>query len=72
MAVDLLMAPSCFLNYPKPAAPEEEVGISGAISQCVSAAQMCIHAADIVRDLVPTSHYLALSVHYMTLSGIVL
>ncbi|KAF0331895.1 fungal specific transcription factor domain-containing protein [Colletotrichum asianum] len=62
----------CFLNYPKQAALDEEVDVSGAISQCVSAAHMCIHAAEIVRDLVPTSHYLALSVHYMTLSGIVL
>ena len=62
------------MNYPKHTALEEEVDISGAMSQCASAAQMCIHAADIVRDfkLVPTSHYLALSVHYMTVSGIVL
>lgn len=64
--------PSCFLNYPRQAALQEEVDISGAIGQCVSAARMCIHAAEIVRDLVPTSHYLALSIHYMTLSGIVL
>ncbi|KAF4921621.1 Cutinase transcription factor 1 alpha [Colletotrichum viniferum] len=71
-AGSLLNLYRCFLNYPKQAALDEEVDVSGAISQCVSAAQMCIHAAEIVRDLVPTSHYLALSVHYMTLSGIVL
>ncbi|KAH9233218.1 hypothetical protein K456DRAFT_1911426 [Colletotrichum gloeosporioides 23] len=68
----ILHAGSLLNLYRYVSALDEEVDISGAISQCVSAAQMCIHAAEIVRDLVPTSHYLALSVHYMTLSGIVL
>ncbi|KAH6685483.1 hypothetical protein F5X68DRAFT_233227 [Plectosphaerella plurivora] len=45
---------------------------STSASQCRSAAKSCINAAEIVRDLVPPSHYLAICVHYLTLSGIVL
>ncbi|KAF9881500.1 hypothetical protein CkaCkLH20_00646 [Colletotrichum karsti] len=71
-AGSLLNLYRCFLNYPKQSRLGEEADISGAISQCVNAAQSCINAAEIVRDLVPTSHYLAICVHYMTLSGIVL
>lgn len=43
-----------------------------AVSQCVSAARSCINAAELVRDLVQPSHYLAICVHYLTLSGITL
>jgi hypothetical protein len=45
---------------------------SASASQCRSAAKSCINAAEMVRDLVPPSHYLAICVHYLTLSGIVL
>lgn len=43
-----------------------------AVSQCISAARSCINAAELVRDLVQPSHYLAICVHYLTLSGIML
>ncbi|KAF4466034.1 Zn(II)2Cys6 transcription factor [Fusarium albosuccineum] len=39
---------------------------------CISAARSCINAAELVRDVVPPSHYLALSVHCLTISGLVL
>ncbi|KAH6691479.1 fungal-specific transcription factor domain-containing protein [Plectosphaerella plurivora] len=45
---------------------------SASIAQCKSAAKSCINAAEMVRDLVPPSHYLAICVHYLTLSGVVL
>ncbi|KZL75151.1 transcriptional regulatory protein [Colletotrichum tofieldiae] len=61
-----------FLNYPKETALRHEVDTSGAISQCINAAKGCIYAADLVRDLVPSSHHLAICVHYLTISGIVL
>lgn len=50
----------------------DEVDASEAIIQCVSAARSCINAAELVRDLVPPSHYLAFCVHYLTLSGVML
>ncbi|KFA71066.1 hypothetical protein S40288_05515 [Stachybotrys chartarum IBT 40288] len=43
-----------------------------AVPHCVSAAKSCINAAELVQQLVPPSHHLALCVHYLTLSGIVL
>ncbi|KAJ3535848.1 hypothetical protein NM208_g2689 [Fusarium decemcellulare] len=43
-----------------------------ATSQCISAAQSCINAAELVHQVVPPSHLLAFCVHYLTLSGIVL
>lgn len=43
-----------------------------ATRQCVSAARSCINAAELVRDLVPPSHYLAICVHCLTLSGVAL
>ncbi|KXH25930.1 hypothetical protein CSAL01_04484 [Colletotrichum salicis] len=61
-----------FLNYPRESAVRNEVDVSGAIDQCVNAAQGCIYVADMVRDLVPSSHHLAICVHYLTLSGIIL
>ncbi|KAF5007710.1 hypothetical protein FDECE_5958 [Fusarium decemcellulare] len=39
---------------------------------CISAARSCINAAELVRDVVPPSHYLALSVHCLTISGLAL
>ncbi|KAJ3543343.1 hypothetical protein NM208_g3627 [Fusarium decemcellulare] len=39
---------------------------------CISAARSCINAAELVRDFVPPSHYLALSVHCLTISGLAL
>ncbi|KAF4488475.1 putative transcriptional regulatory protein [Colletotrichum fructicola Nara gc5] len=44
-AGSLLNLYRCFLNYPKQAALDEEVDISGAISQCVSAAQISLYDA---------------------------
>ncbi|EXF84159.1 hypothetical protein CFIO01_05662 [Colletotrichum fioriniae PJ7] len=61
-----------FLNYPKDSAERDEVDVSGAIDQCINAARGCIYVADMVRDLVPASHHLALCIHYLTLSGIIL
>ncbi|KZL87105.1 zn 2cys6 transcription factor [Colletotrichum incanum] len=61
-----------FLSYPKEAALRHEIDTSGAISQCINAAKGCIYAADLVRDLVPSSHHLAMCVHYLTISGILL
>ncbi|KAK1657541.1 fungal-specific transcription factor domain-containing protein [Colletotrichum godetiae] len=61
-----------FLNYPRESAVRNEVDVSGAIDQCVNAAQGCVYVADMVRDLVPSSHHLAICVHYLTLSGIIL
>ncbi|OHF02882.1 hypothetical protein CORC01_01640 [Colletotrichum orchidophilum] len=61
-----------FLNYPKELATRNDVDVSGAIDQCVNAAQGCVYVADMVRDLVPSSHHLAICVHYLTLSGIIL
>ncbi|KAF5007384.1 hypothetical protein FDECE_6270 [Fusarium decemcellulare] len=43
-----------------------------ATSQCISAAQSCINAAELVHQVVPPSHLLAFCVHYLTLSGLVL
>ncbi|KAK6366321.1 hypothetical protein LTS17_010827 [Exophiala oligosperma] len=43
-----------------------------AVAQCISAARSCINAAELVRDSVPPSHYLAICLHYLTLSGIML
>ncbi|KAK1445826.1 hypothetical protein CMEL01_10069 [Colletotrichum melonis] len=61
-----------FLNYPKDSAERDEVDVSGAIDQCINAARGCIYVADMVRDLVPASHHLAICIHYLTLSGIIL
>ena len=43
-----------------------------ATAQCITAAKSCINAAELVRSLVPPSHYLAICVHCLTLSGIAL
>jgi hypothetical protein len=43
-----------------------------AVLQCISAAQSSINAAELVRDLVPPSHSLAICVHCLTLSGVAL
>lgn len=48
------------------------MGTVDAVAQCTSAARSCINAAELIRDLVPPSHYLAFCVHYLTLSGVVL
>ncbi|KXH37286.1 hypothetical protein CNYM01_01299 [Colletotrichum nymphaeae SA-01] len=61
-----------FLNYPKDSAERDEVDVSGAVDQCINAARGCIYVADMVRDLVPASHHLAICIHYLTLSGIIL
>ncbi|RSL64574.1 hypothetical protein CEP53_004012 [Fusarium sp. AF-6] len=42
------------------------------VKNCISAARSCINAAELVRDFVPPSHYLALSVHCLTISGLAL
>ncbi|KAI8941622.1 hypothetical protein NX059_002835 [Plenodomus lindquistii] len=52
--------------------PSSEPPATDAMSHCRSAAKSCINAAELVLDLVPPSHYLAICVHYLTLSGVVL
>ncbi|KAF2020211.1 hypothetical protein BU24DRAFT_477361 [Aaosphaeria arxii CBS 175.79] len=42
------------------------------ITNCVTAARNCINSAILVRDFVPPSHLLALCVHYLIISGLVL
>ncbi|UQC90020.1 uncharacterized protein CLUP02_15551 [Colletotrichum lupini] len=71
---DISMVHYCryFLNYPKDSAERDEVDVSGAIDQCINAARGCIYVADMVRDLVPASHHLAICIHYLMLSGIIL
>ncbi|GLA86099.1 hypothetical protein AtubIFM56815_010349 [Aspergillus tubingensis] len=41
-------------------------------SECISAARSCIQAAELIRERVPPSHYLAFCVQYLTISGILL
>ncbi|KAL4868573.1 hypothetical protein BDV12DRAFT_197098 [Aspergillus spectabilis] len=41
-------------------------------TECISAARSCIQAAELVRERVPPSHYLAFCVQYLTISGILL
>lgn len=48
------------------------MGAVDVVAQCTDAARNCIDAANLVRDFVPPSHYLAFCVHYITLSGVVL
>ncbi|KAK1635549.1 fungal-specific transcription factor domain-containing protein [Colletotrichum phormii] len=60
------------INLYRYSALRNKVDVSGAIDQCVNAAQGCIYVADMVRDLVPSSHHLAICVHYLMLSGIIL
>jgi hypothetical protein len=43
-----------------------------AVLECISAAHSAINAAELVRDLVPPSHALAICVHCLTLSGVAL
>jgi hypothetical protein len=43
-----------------------------AVLQCISAARSSINAAELVRDLVPPSHNLAICVHCLTLAGVAL
>ncbi|TDZ19887.1 hypothetical protein Cob_v007073 [Colletotrichum orbiculare MAFF 240422] len=71
-AGSLLNLYRCFLNFPSQLAEAAGADISGAIAQCVNSGQSCIHAAEMVRDLVPTSHYLAICVNYLTISCIIL
>lgn len=42
------------------------------LSHCVSAAQSCINAGELIREHVPPSHHLAFCIHYLTLSSLVL
>ncbi|CVK95812.1 uncharacterized protein FMAN_13738 [Fusarium mangiferae] len=42
------------------------------VENCVTAARSCINNSRHIRDFVPPSHYLALCVHYLTISGLVL
>ncbi|KAF9883412.1 hypothetical protein FE257_003495 [Aspergillus nanangensis] len=42
------------------------------LKKCISAARGCVNAAELVRDFVPPSHYLAFSVHCLTISGLAL
>ena len=65
----------CFVGHPRHTAllaSDPAMGAVDAVAQCMSAARSCINAADLVRDHVPPSHYLAFCVHYITLSGVVL
>ncbi|GKZ17791.1 hypothetical protein AbraIFM66951_001085 [Aspergillus brasiliensis] len=39
-------------------------------SECINAARSCIQAAELIRERVPPSHYLAFCVQYLTISGI--
>ncbi|GKZ30303.1 hypothetical protein AbraIFM66950_008639 [Aspergillus brasiliensis] len=41
-------------------------------TECISAARSCIQAAELIRERVPPSHYLAFCVQYLTISGILL
>ncbi|CAG9952688.1 unnamed protein product [Clonostachys rosea f. rosea IK726] len=45
---------------------------SQTLKNCLSAARSCINATELVRDFVPPSHYMAFSVHYLTISGLAL
>lgn len=45
---------------------------ANATAQSINAARSCINAGELVRDVVPQSHYLAICVHYLTLSGVAL
>ncbi|KAL4811147.1 fungal-specific transcription factor domain-containing protein [Aspergillus unguis] len=40
--------------------------------ECINAAKSCIHAAELIRERVVPSHYLAFCVQYLTISGILL
>ena len=51
---------------------DNAASLAEATSQCISAAKSCITAGKLVRDLVPPSHYLAIGVHCLTLSGVAL
>ncbi|EWY83518.1 hypothetical protein FOYG_13326 [Fusarium oxysporum NRRL 32931] len=42
------------------------------VENCVTAARSCINNSRHMRDFVPPSHYLALCVNYLTISGLVL
>lgn len=69
------MSERCFIGHTRHV---RKAGVDGvvtpeeAVAQCRSAARSCINAAEMVRDLVPPSHHLAICVHYLTLSGVVL
>ncbi|KAL5045245.1 hypothetical protein BDW71DRAFT_198442 [Aspergillus fruticulosus] len=41
-------------------------------AECINAARSCIQAAELIRERVPPSHYLAFCVQYLTISGILL
>ncbi|KAL4968012.1 transcription factor domain-containing protein [Aspergillus stella-maris] len=41
-------------------------------TECITAAQSCIRAAELIRERVPPSHHLAFCVQYLTISGILL
>ncbi|SPO02311.1 uncharacterized protein DNG_04984 [Cephalotrichum gorgonifer] len=74
-AGSLLNLYRCFVGHPRHAAllaGDASAEAVDAVSQCRIAARECINAAELVRDLVPPSHYLAICVHYLTLSGVVL
>lgn len=63
----------CFVGGPKQSPLLADApNATDAIAQCRTAAQSCISAAELVRDLVQPSHYLAICVHYLTVSGIML
>ncbi|KAH7014084.1 Zn(II)2Cys6 transcription factor, partial [Microdochium trichocladiopsis] len=46
--------------------------VADPVHHCITAARSCINAAELLRELVPPSHHLAICIHYLTLSGIVL
>ncbi|KAH8895557.1 hypothetical protein GQ53DRAFT_715269 [Thozetella sp. PMI_491] len=52
--------------------PDSGEAMADATAQCISAARSCINAAELVRDLIPPSHYLAICIHCLTLSGVAL
>ncbi|KAL4955653.1 fungal-specific transcription factor domain-containing protein [Aspergillus filifer] len=68
------LAAHCTLSIP------HHSGIAASVSpslltpstECVTAAQSCIRAAELIRERVPPSHHLAFCVQYLTISGILL
>jgi hypothetical protein len=49
-----------------------EAQIADATTQCLIAARKCINASELVGDVIPPSHWLAICVHCLTLAGVAL
>ncbi|KAF9036042.1 hypothetical protein BDZ89DRAFT_471228 [Hymenopellis radicata] len=65
---------SSIINLHRPFIPDDSSPSNDltSLGQCMSAARSCIRIGEITQEMLPSSHYMAFAVQFITLSGVVL